>query len=194
MAAAAAADEGDVFGVGVVIALSSSPSFSPQKKRNQKDHQKLMTSNGGDADADDVGSVGVSKKTKKRKQDNQVESKSNNNNNARFVEKFEATAASASCSFPMKRAWRLVRGEAGNADIRTTNEAVFLINKASEMFLQRFAQEAYSNAPRDRKRSITYHHLSSTVCNGKRYEFLSDFVPEKVKAEDALKARALAET
>ncbi|KAK9124295.1 hypothetical protein Sjap_013897 [Stephania japonica] len=34
---------------------------------------------------------------------------------------------------------------------------------------------------------------ASVVCKGRRYDFLSDFVPEKVRAEDALLER-LAET
>ncbi|KAK8947746.1 hypothetical protein KSP40_PGU011471 [Platanthera guangdongensis] len=43
------------------------------------------------------------------------------------------TSGGAICSFPMSRVWRLVRGECGGgaAEIRTTSEAVFLINKAS---------------------------------------------------------------
>ncbi|XP_020096019.1 uncharacterized protein LOC109715440 [Ananas comosus] len=100
---------------------------------------------------------------------------------------------SADCKFPMSRLWRLIRSE-GASGARTTPDAVFLINKASEMFLERFVEGVYQSAVKDRKKSISYRHLSSTVSSRTRYEFLSDFVPEKVKAEAALKTRTLVET
>lgn len=105
------------------------------------------------------------------------------------------TSGGVICSFPMSRVWRLVRGECGGggAEIRTTSEAVFLINKASEMFLERLTEDAHAFAKKEHKKYISYNHLSSTVNRGKRYEFLSDFAPEKVRAEDALKARSLVE-
>ncbi|KAI0528821.1 hypothetical protein KFK09_001364 [Dendrobium nobile] len=102
----------------------------------------------------------------------------------------------AFCSFPMSRVWRLVRGECGvaaAAEIRTTADAVFIINKASEMFLKRLTEDAYTFAKSENKKYISYSHLSSTVNQAKRYEFLSDFAPEKMRAEDALKARSLIE-
>ncbi|GJR29438.1 DNA polymerase epsilon subunit C [Tanacetum coccineum] len=56
-----------------------------------------------------------------------------------------------------------------------------------EKFLQLFATEAYASAFLDRKKQIDYKHLSSVVGKRKRFDFLADFVPEKVKAQDALK-------
>ncbi|XP_072983352.1 uncharacterized protein [Typha latifolia] len=106
---------------------------------------------------------------------------------------------SAACSFPMSRVRRLVRSDGGNgnaasAGTRTTPDAVFLINRASELFLEKFAEDSYRGVAKERKKSVSYLHLSSTVNNQKRYEFLSDFVPAKVSAEDALRARASVET
>ncbi|KAH7691461.1 DNA-directed DNA polymerase protein [Dioscorea alata] len=99
--------------------------------------------------------------------------------------------AVATCSFPMSRVWRLVRSEGcqGSAiDTRTTQDAVFLINKAAEMFLEKFTEDVYANAKH--KKSVAYKNLSSTVYKEKKYEFLSDFIPEKLRGEDALKAKA----
>ncbi|KAM0944924.1 putative transcription factor Hap3/NF-YB family [Dioscorea sansibarensis] len=99
--------------------------------------------------------------------------------------------AVATCSFPMSRVWRLVRSEGcqGSAiDTRTTQDAVFLINKAAEMFLAKFTEGVYANAKH--KKSVAYENLSSTVYKEKKYEFLSDFIPEKLRGEDALKAKA----
>ncbi|KAG8098971.1 hypothetical protein GUJ93_ZPchr0013g33922 [Zizania palustris] len=88
--------------------------------------------------------------------------------------------------FPTTRVRQITRAE--DASIRPSNEAVFLVNKAAEIFLKRFAEDAYRNTLKDRKKSIAYDNLSTAVCNQKKYKFLSDFVPEKVTAEDVLKA------
>lgn len=104
----------------------------------------------------------------------------------------------SSCVFPTARVRRLIgEGGGGENSFRVTNEAVFLINKASEMFLQSFTKDAYlssSTKGKSKNKSLMYDHLSSLVCNEKRYEFLSDFVPEKVRAEDALKEWEVVET
>ncbi|XP_062213945.1 DNA polymerase II subunit B3-1-like isoform X2 [Phragmites australis] len=82
------------------------------------------------------------------------------------------------CRFPMARVRQLMRAE--DATIRASNEAVFLINKASELFLEKFAEDAYRNALKDRKKSIIYDNLY--------------FVPQRVTAQDALKATALTQS
>ncbi|XVF42705.1 hypothetical protein PTKIN_Ptkin01aG0385700 [Pterospermum kingtungense] len=63
-----------------------------------------------------------------------------------------------------------------------------------EKFLQQFSAEGYKCSVKDRKKSLSYKHLSTVVRDQKRYDFLSDYVPEKIKAEDALKERNLTET
>ncbi|EPS64590.1 hypothetical protein M569_10191, partial [Genlisea aurea] len=85
--------------------------------------------------------------------------------------------------FPMNRVKSIIKEEI--PDLRISPEAVFLINRASEKFLQLFSKEAYACAFLDRKNHISYHHLSSIVTKRKRFSFLSDFVPEMLKAEDA---------
>ncbi|XP_062209485.1 DNA polymerase II subunit B3-1-like isoform X1 [Phragmites australis] len=103
-----------------------------------------------------------------------------------------AAADKGACSFAMARVRQLMRAE--DATIRPSNEAVFLINKASELFLEKFVEDAYRNALRNRQKSIIYDNLSTAVCKQKGFEFLSDFVPQRVTAEDALKATALAQS
>ncbi|XP_010542595.1 PREDICTED: DNA polymerase epsilon subunit C [Tarenaya hassleriana] len=88
------------------------------------------------------------------------------------------------CRFPMNRIRRIMRIENVNSHI--TQDAVFLVNKATEMFIERFSEDAYDCSIQDKKKFIHYKHLSSVVSNEERYEFLSDYVPEKLKAEDAL--------
>ncbi|KAK2433959.1 DNA-directed DNA polymerase [Trifolium repens] len=87
--------------------------------------------------------------------------------------------------FPMNRIRTILKGEI--SDMRVSQEAVLAINKAAEKFLEQLAQEAYVCSVQDRKKSLSYNHLSRVVSKQSRYDFLSDFVPEKVKAEDALR-------
>ncbi|GLU19006.1 hypothetical protein SLE2022_352770 [Rubroshorea leprosula] len=95
------------------------------------------------------------------------------------------------CRFPMNRIKRIIKS--GDCNKGITQDAIFLVNKATEKFLERFCEDAYHFTVKDRRKSLGYKHLSSVVSKQKRYEFISDFVPEKVKAEDALKEMKLSE-
>ncbi|KAI6685772.1 hypothetical protein NL676_031685 [Syzygium grande] len=97
------------------------------------------------------------------------------------------------CSFPMNRIRTIAKSE--ESDLRINHEAYFVINKATEKFIEQLCEDAYAlAAARDRKRTFKYDHLSSLVCEWKRYDFLSDFVPEKMKVADALAERKPEET
>ena len=100
---------------------------------------------------------------------------------------------SSECAFPTNRILRIVKSE-GSSDYKLSGEAVCLINKATEKFIELFSKDAYDSAVEDHKRFVAYKHLASVVCKKKRFDFLSDFVPEKVMAEKALAERKPAET
>ncbi|XP_047175328.1 chromatin accessibility complex protein 1 isoform X2 [Vigna umbellata] len=87
--------------------------------------------------------------------------------------------------FPMNRIRTMIKGE--DPDMRVSQEAVLAINKA--VFLEQFTQDAYACCVQDRKKCLSYKHVANVVSKKRRYDFLSDFVPEKVKAEDALRER-----
>ncbi|XP_068640873.1 DNA polymerase II subunit B3-1-like isoform X2 [Aristolochia californica] len=86
--------------------------------------------------------------------------------------------------FSMPRVRRLMKTQ---ADLRTNRESLFLISATTAMFLQQLVQDAYEEEPRPHKKS------ASVVSKQKRYEFLSDFVPERLKAKVALSERAALE-
>ncbi|CAH9072945.1 unnamed protein product [Cuscuta europaea] len=86
--------------------------------------------------------------------------------------------------FPMSRIARIIKSEV--SDAKLSQEATFVINKATEKFLDLLCKEAYACAFLDHKPYVGYDHLSSAICKRKRFEFLSDFVPERIKAELAL--------
>ncbi|KAH1141986.1 hypothetical protein GYH30_032940 [Glycine max] len=63
-------------------------------------------------------------------------------------------------------------------DLRVSKDALMAVNTAAETFVEQFVQEAYTCCAEDRKKCLSYDHL--------------DFVPERVKAEDALRERSAA--
>ncbi|KAJ8751424.1 hypothetical protein K2173_016630 [Erythroxylum novogranatense] len=94
--------------------------------------------------------------------------------------------------FPMARIKRIIKSE--DPSLQVGQDVVFLVNKATEKFLEKFCEEAYECSVRDNKKSLGYKHLSAVVSKGRRFDFLSDFVPEKLKAADALADREVVET
>ncbi|KAH1131199.1 hypothetical protein J1N35_002577 [Gossypium stocksii] len=95
------------------------------------------------------------------------------------------------CRFPMNRVKRIIKTE--DSHMAVSQDVVFLVNKAAELFLEKFCEDGYKSSIKDRKKSLSYKHLSTVVHEQKRYDFLSDYVPQKIKAEDALKVMNLAE-
>ncbi|XP_045827999.1 chromatin accessibility complex 16kD protein [Trifolium pratense] len=112
----------------------------------------------------------------------QVNGKKHHKNNNDDDENEEAAKTNV---FPMSRIRTILKGEI--TDLRVSQEAVLAINNAAEKFLEQLAEEAYVYSVQDRKKYLSYNHLSRVVSKQSRYDFLSDFVPEKVKAEDALR-------
>ncbi|XP_062014876.1 DNA polymerase II subunit B3-1 [Rosa rugosa] len=139
-----------------------SPSSKPQKSREQ---------NGGKSTKTPTPKSKKPQQNGKRVREEEVEEKED----------------VKSYTFPMERVKRIIRAE--DSDLRISSDAVFLVNKATEKFLEKFSEDAHKCCVKDRKKALAYKHLSSVVCKQKRYEFLSDFVPEKIKAGDALAKR-----
>ncbi|KAL5552405.1 hypothetical protein UlMin_002581, partial [Ulmus minor] len=65
----------------------------------------------------------------------------------------------------MERIRRIVRSE--DSDLRISYDAIFLVNKATEKFLEKFCEEAYTSSVKDRKKSIAYKHLHP-LCPNRR--------------------------
>eukprot|EP00249_Psilotum_nudum_P008681 c21442_g1_i1 orf=323-823(-) len=89
--------------------------------------------------------------------------------------------------FPMSRVKRLIKSE---GDTRVSLEASYLIAKAVGLFLDQFVQDAFEHVVADNRNSLSYKDLAAHVGQSRRFEFLADFVPEKVMASDALSRRA----
>ncbi|PRQ33630.1 putative transcription factor Hap3/NF-YB family [Rosa chinensis] len=149
-------------GTAAAAAAVRSPSSKPQKSREQ---------NGGKSTKTPTPKSKKPQQNGKRVREEEVEEKED----------------VKSYTFPMERVKRIIRAE--DSDLRISSDAVFLVNKATEKFLEKLSEDAHKCCVKDRKKALAYKHLSSVVCKQKRYEFLSDFVPEKIKAGDALAKR-----
>ncbi|KAI9077086.1 hypothetical protein K1719_040908 [Acacia pycnantha] len=89
---------------------------------------------------------------------------------------------------PMSRIKRIMKAE--DPELRVSEEAIFVISKATVKFLKQFTRESHACSVQDRKKFLGYQRLSDVVSKQRRYDFLLDYVPEKLKAEDALRKRA----
>lgn len=154
---------------------------SPEKQQTQK-HKRKVEHGEGETKREKV------KKKKKKEEENATPTKKNTKNQKEGKEDEE----SFECTFATNRIVRIIKSE--GADYRLSAEAVFLINKATEKFIELFSEDAYDCADQERKSFIAYKHLSTAVSQEKRFDFLSDFVPEKVTTEKALAERKPAET
>ncbi|KAK9940165.1 hypothetical protein M0R45_016838 [Rubus argutus] len=161
------------------------------RKKDDNNNNKKKTSNGS------VAAVrSPSAKSQKNREQNggkNTKTPTPKSNKGKRVREEEAEEKEdvKSYTFPMERIKRIIRAE--DSDLRISSDAVFLVNKATEKFLEKFSEDAHKCCVKDRKKAIAYKHLSSVVCKQKRYDFLSDFVPERVKAEDALAKRKQSE-
>ncbi|XP_042487074.1 DNA polymerase epsilon subunit C [Macadamia integrifolia] len=173
-----------------VVVLESSSSDSEEERnegQEEEEEEEAKSSNNSNnsnlapkEDEEDEEEEEEEKAAKEEEEENGIKRK-----------KILSNGVAVSGCFPTHRIKRMIRSE---GDFRTTGEAIFLINKATEKFLESLAEDAYACSAQDHKKSINYKHLSSVVSKTKRYDFLSDFVPEKVRAEDALEERRLAGT
>ncbi|XVF47151.1 hypothetical protein PTKIN_Ptkin03bG0086200 [Pterospermum kingtungense] len=75
------------------------------------------------------------------------------------------------CRFPMRRIKRIIKSE--DPRMAVSQDVVFLVNKATEKFLQQFCEDGYKCSVKDRKKSLSYKHLSTVVRDRKKYDFLS---------------------
>ncbi|KAH7862448.1 hypothetical protein Vadar_004957 [Vaccinium darrowii] len=166
----------------------------PDSENDAEDDIVVQEEDGDDVEEEEAsrdGNGGGKEKEEEVTKKKKMEKKRNKDGKRKTSEGDDDSSSSSLC-FPMNRISRIIKSE--DADIRITQDSVFLINKATEKFLELFCKEAYACAVPDSKKQVWYKHLSSVVSKRKRFDFLLDIVPEKVKAEDALAEMSVGET
>ncbi|OAY51644.1 protein FAM133B [Manihot esculenta] len=189
--------------------LTKSPKQEGEKeKKKKKKQQHSKTSNGTISEPPEVLIIPSSSCDSQESQDDdreeiakRIEPSNRSNKSSKPVktnkrkEKAEADNEDGEdgtmCRFPMARIKRIMKSE--DPGLQLSQDVVFLVNKATEKFIEQFCEEAYGCSVRDRKNYLAYKHLSTAVSEQRRFDFLSDFVPEKLKAVDALAQRNLVE-
>ncbi|XP_017491124.1 PREDICTED: chromatin accessibility complex protein 1 [Rhagoletis zephyria] len=81
---------------------------------------------------------------------------------------------------PLSRIRTIMKSSLNTGQI--TNEVLFLMTKATEMFVQKLTEEAYAKVKEDN--NLKYKHLSQYVQKEKNLEFLLQIVPAKIKVKD----------
>ncbi|KAI5077388.1 hypothetical protein GOP47_0007212 [Adiantum capillus-veneris] len=64
-----------------------------------------------------------------------------------------------------------------------------LLGTMKGLFLEKFVEHSFEHMIDDRRHVLTYKDLATHVNHAKRFQFLADFVPEKVTAINALSNR-----
>lgn len=178
----------------------------PSPKKPKKNNKKTAIQNGTVSESknevvvtpvsssinDSQQDSGTEQDSRSQEQEAANEKKKKTNKNGKKIERDDDdNEDSKVCSFPMGRIKRIFKTQ--SSDFAITGEAVFLVNKATDKFLEQFCEDAYQCCAKDRKKSLAYKHLAAVVSEQSKYDFLLDYVPEKIKAEDALAQRELAE-
>ncbi|KAJ9475098.1 CBFD_NFYB_HMF domain-containing protein [Pseudozyma hubeiensis] len=89
--------------------------------------------------------------------------------------------------FPTARVSRIIKADR-DVDI-CSKEATFLISIATEIFIKKLTDEAYTNAKLDKRKNVFYKDLSRAVQQNEHLEFLKDAIPTPVALSTALEAR-----
>ncbi|PWY99770.1 histone-fold-containing protein [Testicularia cyperi] len=88
---------------------------------------------------------------------------------------------------PMARVQRIIKADR-DVDI-CSKEATFLISMATELFIKKLTDEAYTNARLDKRKVVQYKDLSRAVQHNEYLEFLKEAIPTPLSLSNALEAR-----
>ncbi|PWN90910.1 hypothetical protein FA10DRAFT_267339, partial [Acaromyces ingoldii] len=89
--------------------------------------------------------------------------------------------------FPLTRVARIVKAD---RDVEmTSKDAIYVIAKATELFIKHLTDSAYTKARLDKKRTITYKELASAVHTQPEFFFLPEVVPQPISLSKALAKR-----
>ncbi|KAH7331899.1 hypothetical protein KP509_20G056500 [Ceratopteris richardii] len=89
-------------------------------------------------------------------------------------------------AFPLARVKRLIKND---EDMRMSSEATYAIARAVGLFVEKFVEHSFEHMVNDRRHALTYKDLATHVSHAKRFQFLADYVPEKITAISALSNR-----
>ncbi|KAK3815425.1 MAG: histone-fold-containing protein [Benniella sp.] len=105
------------------------------------------------------------------------------------IEVYTGTAKGVS-QLPVARVKRIIKED---KDVQiVSNEAVFLISIATEIFLEGFTAKAFNLAKLEKRKTVLYKDLATAVTQYDSLEFLQDVVPKTLPLKDALEKQRIA--
>ncbi|EPB83762.1 hypothetical protein HMPREF1544_09503 [Mucor circinelloides 1006PhL] len=88
---------------------------------------------------------------------------------------------------PLARIKRVIKED---KDVSLINaEATFCIAYATELFMDYLVTEAFSKAKKEKRKTVYYKDLASTVKESEQLEFLEDVIPPTMTLKDAMAKR-----
>ncbi|KAF9159978.1 hypothetical protein BGX21_003160 [Mortierella sp. AD011] len=91
---------------------------------------------------------------------------------------------------PAARVKRIIKED---KDVQmVSNDAVFLISMATELFLESFTAKAFNLAKIEKRKTVYYKDLATAVTQHDSLEFLQDVVPKTMPLSAALEKRRIA--
>lgn len=88
---------------------------------------------------------------------------------------------------PVARVQRIIKADR-DVDI-CSREATFLVSMATELFIKKITDEAYTNARLDKRKVVQYKDLSRAVQQNEYLDFLKPVIPTSMSLSSALEAR-----
>lgn len=98
-------------------------------------------------------------------------------------DKIDKNFSSVQALIPMTRVRTIMKS---SPEITTINQdTLFIVCKATELFIRKFCMDAYKDS--NKSSELDYKKLADLVSKDDKFQFLSEIVPFKVKAKEALK-------
>ncbi|KAF9905127.1 hypothetical protein EC991_002013 [Linnemannia zychae] len=92
---------------------------------------------------------------------------------------------------PVARVKRIIKED---KDVQmVSNDAVFLISLATELFLESFATKAFNLAKIEKRKTVSYKDLATAVTQHDSLEFLQDVVPKTMTLTAAIEKQRAAQ-
>ncbi|KAF9354042.1 hypothetical protein BGX26_008195 [Mortierella sp. AD094] len=99
-------------------------------------------------------------------------------------------AAKGVTQLPAARVKRIIKED---KDVQmVSNDAVFLISMATELFLESFTAKAFNLAKIEKRKTVSYKDLATAVTQHDSLEFLQDVVPKTMPLSAALEKQRVA--
>lgn len=104
-----------------------------------------------------------------------------------------ADARGSALLFPVSRVRRIMKADPDVGGIQA--DAVLAVSAAAEIFADTLTRRAARPCDADRRRTITYRDVASTVADDARFAFLAELIPRALPPAEAaeVRARVLAE-